>query len=196
MRRAALRLLLACGMASCSGDQARSGLPLSLSDSAVVFPAMGIRIEVGPLDPLRAVRAEGRSHLFYELRLTSFDPRVFRVDSVDVVSSATAEHLLRLSGQRLSEAAQALGAGDPLLLESGTSSFLFFGFPFEEADFAPGQLQHRLWLSHNDSSGEHGHLLTTAPERNDLDERVPLHTQQIMQGGHGVSGGRRRVPVG
>ena len=167
VRQAWLVLFLASSMVACDGgpdDYERGGLPVSASDSAVFLPAMGIRVEVESLDPLRPVRAEGRSHLFYELRLTSFDPRIFRVDSVDIVGAGTGALLLRLSGPTLEQAAEAVGSEDPLLLEAGRASFLFLGFPLGEGDSRPAEVQHRLWLSHRDSSGEHVDELTAVAE--------------------------------
>lgn len=184
MRQAGLILLLAGSMATCGGrseNPERSGLPPSVSDSAVFLPAMGIRIEAESLDPPRPVRSEGQSHLFYELRLTSFDPRIFRVDSIDVIDSDADVVVARLSSQPLRDAVQAVGAGDPLLLEAGRSSFVFFGFPLGEADYAPSEIQHRLWLSHNDGFPEHVDDLTTAPER--IRDRGTLELDPPLQDG-------------
>jgi len=181
VRKAGLILFLSGSLVTCggwSGDAERRDLPLSVSDSAAFLPAMGIRIEAQSLDVLRPVRSEALTHLFYELRLTSFDSRIFRVDSIDVIDSDADVVLLRLSGQPLRDAVQPVGAGDPLLLEAGRSSFVFFGFPLGEAGSAPSELEHRLWLSHNDGSGEHVDDLTTAPEliqdRSTLELESPL----------------------
>jgi len=172
---AILGLLAAIGWAGDAAGQV--ALPESVSDAGVFLPAMGIRVEADVVTSPTPVRASGRDRLFYELRISSFDPRVFRLDSIGVISGAGSNYILRLRGDDLREAAQAVGSSSPLLIEAGRFAFFYFGFA---VDSVPESITHTLWLSHRDGSGEHVDELRSV--QTSVDNRAPLLIDPPLRG--------------
>lgn len=142
-----------------------------------VFPEMGVRIAVEPIvTPIRPVRAEGGRHLFYELRLTSFDPCPLEVDSLQVLDRGSPPAVLASYGRTaLGEMIESRieGNDNPLRIVPGSQSVLFLWLEIESSEAgATTHLQHRFWLSH-DPAGER--------ERYELDtDPIPVSTDSAL----------------
>ncbi|HUG41176.1 MAG TPA: serine hydrolase [Longimicrobiales bacterium] len=82
----------------------------------VTVPDLGVRVAVEEIAPVVPVRADGDFHLFYELRLTGFDPRVLRLENVEVLDGDSAPGVLASYGPtELKEMIESPGpgGGDP-----------------------------------------------------------------------------------
>ena len=83
-RRARWALLAAALAVASAGCTSRDP---GATKGGVRFPGLGVRVAVEALAPIVPVPAEGRVQLLYELRLTSFDARALRLESLEVLGA-------------------------------------------------------------------------------------------------------------
>jgi hypothetical protein len=110
------------------------------------------RLTIEPVAPPVPVLAQGRLHLVYELRLTSFDSREVRVDRLDVLT--TADSGRPLASYDSSELARilyrpgdTLGLPDPHRIAAGTHRIAFLWVSLDSSAKAPESLVHRFTLA-------------------------------------------------
>ncbi|HUE76347.1 MAG TPA: alpha/beta fold hydrolase [Longimicrobiales bacterium] len=117
---------------------------------------LGVRVAVEPMmAPVPVLPAEGDRHLFYELRLTGFDPRTLELDSLHVLDGGTPPNVLAAyDATELRGMVEAPGRGRDLLrILPGTQSVLFLWLVLDSAAPVPAHLRHRLTLSHGQGAG-------------------------------------------
>jgi len=111
----------------------------------VPLAGLGARVAVELLAPIEPVAALGRKHLFYELRLTNFDPRDLLLSRIEVIGPENSR-IAEYSGKELEDmvATNPWGSRTPYILARGAQSVVFFTIPLEPGKAAPEWIRHRL----------------------------------------------------
>ena len=139
----------------------------------VPLPGLGVRIAVETIAPVTSVSAEGSRHLFYELRLTGFDPRPLELDSVQVIDTSNHAVLAEYGPHELDEMIVSLAGENKLVLNPGVQSVLFLHISLNPATPQPSRIFHRLSFRYT-RSGQ--------PETLHLeDEPVRVTTEKILE---------------
>ena len=183
-------LVMAAVALGCS--QGRVGAPPSgtadaASDSeplveSIPLPGLGVRVALEPIAPIVPVFAEGAQHLLYELRLTGFDPRRLRLDSVEVLGAGTKPiPLASFSAHELQGMTVSLADEDPLVIRPGTQSVVFFHLALAPEDQVAFPIRHRLWFTYPRRDGHQSLLLEGEPVPVSSEE--PLEIAPPLRGG-------------
>jgi murein DD-endopeptidase len=146
-------------------------------------PGMGAFVAVEEIGPVAPVRAEGDHHLFYELRLTSFDPRLLVLDSLQIMDEESSRVLTAYGASELREMIIAPGStvgSDPTRILPGSHSVVFLWLNLGP-ERPPAHLRHRLLLRDPEAS-EHGiHRLEADPTP--VSAEAPLVVGPPLRGG-------------
>ncbi|MBM4186256.1 MAG: M23 family metallopeptidase [Gemmatimonadetes bacterium] len=162
------------------------------------LPGM-VPLEVRLPKPPQPVRAEGRDHLIYELRITNVARRGAAIRQVEVIGDGLV--LATRAGDSLRVAMARVGeTGDGRILGGGRQAVLFLHLSVP-AGSAPARLTHRLSVTHADSleQGSTTDLLATAVAVEQA--AVPVLASPLRGGpwvavnGPGNSSGHRRTVI-
>lgn len=113
----------------------------------IAMPGLGARVAVELLAPIEPVRALGREHFFYELKLTNYYPAELRLKKIEVFADEPVSRpIAEYSGSELERmvAANPWGSKTPHVLEKGAQSVVFFTIALEPETETPTLIRHRL----------------------------------------------------
>jgi murein DD-endopeptidase len=128
-------------------------------------PGMGVFLAVEEMGPIIPVPAEGSHHLFYELRLTNFDPRVVELDSLEVLDAQSRTGVLaRYGADELREMIEHPGrpASGDVHIAPGSHAVVFLWVDLG-SDKLPTRVEHRLLLRAGMGPERLTHRLTMDP---------------------------------
>lgn len=146
-------------------------------------PGLGAFIAVDEMGPVVPVEAEGAHHLFYEFRLTSFDPRLLELDSLEVLDGDLPSNVLaRYGAAELRQMIEIRGptGNDRTRLHPGSHAVVYVWLRLTSEEI-PRRLRHRLLLHHGAAADRQAHRLTTDPVR--VSDEPPLVIAPPLRGG-------------